>query len=46
MNRGFEFLRGKYYEVLIPNLLVQLSDKLGTVIDVIVVGFHIIPQLC
>ena len=39
MIRGFDFLKRKYYEVLIPNLLVQLSDKLGTVLDVIVVGF-------
>ena len=39
MSRGFDFLKRRYYEVLIPNLLVQLSDKLGTVLDVIVVGF-------
>lgn len=41
MSRGFDFLKRKYYEVLMPNLLVQLSDKLGTVLDVIVVGFLI-----
>lgn len=39
MDRGFDFLKRRYYEVLVPNLLVQLSDKLGTVLDVIVVGF-------
>lgn len=41
MQRGFDFLKRKYYEVLMPNLLVQLSDKLGTVLDVVVVGFLI-----
>ena len=41
MNRGFDFLKKKYYEVLMPNLFVQLSDKIGTVLDVIVVGFLI-----
>ena len=38
MNRGFDFLKEKYYNVLLPTILVQLSDKLGTVLDV-VVGF-------
>lgn len=41
MNRGFDFLQRKYYDVLMPNIFVQLSDKLGTVLDVIVVGFLI-----
>ena len=41
MSRGFDFLKKKYYEVLMPNLFVQLSDKIGTVLDVIVVGFLI-----
>lgn len=41
MNRGFDFLKRKYYEVLLPNLFVKLSDKLGTVLDVIIVGFLI-----
>lgn len=41
MDRGFDFLKHKYYEVFLPNIFVQLSDKLGTVLDVIVVGFLI-----
>lgn len=41
MNRGFDFLKRKYYEVLMLNLFVQMSDKLGTVLDVMVVGFLI-----
>ena len=41
MNRGFDFLKRKYYEVLLPNLFVKLSDKLGTILDVIIVGFLI-----
>lgn len=39
MNRGFDFLKKKYYEMLMPNLFVQMSYKVGTVVDVIVVGF-------
>ena len=41
MDRGFDFLKHKYYEIFIPNLFVQLSDKMGTVLDVIIVGFLI-----
>ena len=41
MERGFDFLRRKYYEVFLPNIFVQLSDKIGTVLDNIVVGFLI-----
>ena len=41
MNRGFDFLKRKYNELLMPNLFVQMSDKLGTVLDVMVVGFLI-----
>ena len=41
MDRGFDFLKRKYYGVFFPNIFVQLSDKLGTVLDVIVVGFLI-----
>lgn len=41
MNRGFDFLREKYYEILIPNLFTSISDKMGTFLDVIIVGFLI-----
>ena len=41
MYREFDFLKQKYYEVLVPTILVQLSDKLGTVLDAIIVGFLI-----
>ena len=41
MNRGFDFLKRKYYEILLPNLFTELSDKIGTILDVIVVGFLI-----
>ena len=39
MSREFNFLKKKYYGMLIPNIFIQLSDKVGTVLDVIVIGF-------
>ena len=39
MYREFDFLKQKYYDVLVPTILVQLSDKLGTVLDAVMVGF-------
>jgi len=39
MSREFNFLKKKYYGMLIPNIFIQLSDKVDTVLDVIVVGF-------
>ena len=41
MYREFNFLKQKYYEVLVPTILVQLSDKLGTVLDAVIVRFLI-----
>ena len=38
IKRGFDFLRKKYFEVLAPNLILEVSDKFGTVLDVIIVG--------
>lgn len=41
MVREYNFLKDKYYKLILPNLFTEISDKLGTVLDVMVVGFLI-----
>ena len=41
MGREYNFLKEKYYRQLIPNLFTEISDKLGNILDVIVVGLLI-----
>ena len=41
MNRDYEFINKKYKEILIPNIAGQLSDKIGGVIDAIIIGILI-----
>ncbi|WP_295722409.1 MATE family efflux transporter [uncultured Methanobrevibacter sp.] len=39
MYREYKFLNNKYKSILVSTILVQLSDKIGTVLDTIIIGF-------
>ncbi len=41
MEREYTFLKEKYYRQLIPNLFTEISDKIGTLLDVMVAGLLI-----
>lgn len=38
MERRYEFLRLKYYELLIPTLFMVMSEKICSVIDIFIIG--------
>lgn len=39
--RNFDFLKHKYRELLLPTLLMLLSDKICFIVDVALIGFFI-----
>ena len=41
LTRDFDFLKNKYREMLLPTLLMLLSDKTCLLIDVAIIGFYI-----
>lgn len=41
MERKYQFLKDKYYELLIPTLFMVMSEKIAVVIDVIIIGMII-----
>lgn len=41
MERKYQFLRDKYYELLLPTLFMVMSEKIAVVIDVVVIGLLI-----
>ena len=41
LTRNFDFLKHKYRELLLPTLLMLLSDKICFIVDVALIGFFI-----
>lgn len=41
MKRKYLFLKKKYYELLLPTLLMVMSEKICSIIDVFLVGFFV-----
>ena len=41
MERKYQFLRDKYYELLLPTLFMVMSEKIAVVIDVVVIALLI-----
>lgn len=41
LTRDFDFLKDKYREMLLPTLLMLLSDKICLIADVLVIGFFL-----
>lgn len=41
LERNYNFLRRKYNELLLPTLFMVMSEKMCTVIDVVIIGFFL-----
>ena len=41
LERKYEFLRKKYNELLLPTFFMEMSEKICTLIDLIIIGFFI-----
>ncbi len=41
LEREYTFLRKKYNEILLPTFLMVMSEKICTVIDIIIIGFFL-----